>query len=461
MHVLQILKKGTGYPLLLMIFLSSFFSISAETVSYKKEFNKTQFHQALLAEFYNQNHQPKLTLNHYLPIALKSSDPALVKRVTEIATGSAQLQKGLIVAKHWVELSPESLEAQQYLSLLLLRNGLLEQSAQRLQVIRQLVDKLENTRDVNDSQTDSKKRVNFTRKVNELETGITQNKRQPLVSKGLKFIGALLVAESHHDKAYAVYRHYIAQIAPIVPIVPTTPVNKNKDTAAVPFKDQKQLILASLAMQAKDYKAVVSAFDNMELKMSDFFASAAVMKAKALKKLGKNNESVKLLLQVAKSEKTSDSLRLELTRQLISVGEKDAAVTMLGALLEKHPDNNDLLKALVALNINQKHWREAKRNNKKLANSKAYQNESNYFYGEIYEGQGELKRALTFYENVQKGTFLKYSHRKRAKVLAQLEGIKASQEWLQGEGGKSSKKKDKTYWLKLEEDLLSDEDLVR
>lgn len=378
-------------------------------------FDGEQFHQALLAEFYNQAGKPKLTLKHYLPVALKSDDPILVKRVTEIATATAQLKKGLKAAKHWVELSPKSLEAQQYLVLLLLRDGQLKKSAKQLHFIRQIVDSDSN-------QTD---------------------KRSP-ISKGLKFIGALLVIESHHDKAYQVYNYYLKQL------------NSN-----VIYNNQKQLILASLAMKAKEYAVVVSALDDMKITAKEYFSSAATMKTKALKKLGRIDEATELLQQIVKSGKASDSLRLELTRLFISIGKKEDAIKILDALVVKHPDNNDLLKALVALNVSQKQWQVAKHNNYKLSKSEGYKNEVDYFKGEIYEGEGHHSLALLHYKKVKKGIFLKNAHSKIAKLLVQIEGFDASQQWLQSKQSKAVKDKDKAYWLKLEADLLADSKLSR
>ena len=246
------------------------------TQSNPEQFDEEQFHQALIAEFYNQTNNPKLTIEHYLPIALNSNDPILLKRVTELATGSAQLKKGLEAAKHWVDLSPGSLEAQQYLTLLLLRDGQLKKSATQLNFIRKIVD-----------------------------TEAEKVGKSPLVSKGLKFIGALLVIESHHDKAYRVFNYYLKQLK-IEPL----------------FKDQKQLILASLGMKAKQYAVVVSALDGIEMTGSEYFASAVVMKTKALRKLGRVEEATELLQQIVNTKNTSDSLRLELTRLLITVAKK-------------------------------------------------------------------------------------------------------------------------------------------
>jgi len=408
-----------------LMLLISTFSVGADFIQSDKgedtkklispdNFDERQFYHALVAEFYNQANKPKLTLKHYLPIALESSDPILLKRVTEIATGSAQLKKALIAAEHWVELSPDSLDAQQYFALLLLRDGQLKKSAKQLNMIRELVD-----------QDSDKQAEGF------------------LVSKGLKFIGALLVIESHHDKAYRVFSYYLEQLK-----------------AEPLYKDQKQLILASLGMKANEYKVVVAALDGIEATGSKYFASAAIMKTKALKKLGRIDEAAILLQKIVNTKKTSDSLRLELTRLLISVGKQAEAEVELDKLVKKHPDNNDLLKALIALNIAQKEWKKAKINNASLSNNKAYINDAYYFNGEILEGEGNLTVALTYYKRVKKGVFLKKSFSKRARLLAQTQSIKLSRQWLHRQQKKSLKLKDKTFWLKLEADMLSDKKLL-
>jgi len=431
MVLLQMVKKALVGALLLLCVLSSnaddtllayqgkqvMLSDETRTIKTKvdKDADKDQFYQALVAEFYNQSGSPKQTLKHYLPLALISNDPALVKRVTEIATATAQLKKGLEAAKHWVELSPNDIEARQYLTLLYLRDDQLKKSAEQLQFVHKIV-----------------------------ESDLKQDtKQKKVLSKGLKFIGALLVIEARHEKAYRVYQHYIHLQASV--------------KGFEKYRGQQNLILASLAMKAKKYEVVVSALDGIDKSSTQYFASAAMMKTKALQKLGRLNEAAKLLKVVVKDKSTSDSKRLELTRLLIQVGKKDEASKILDTLIAKHPKNNDLLKALIALNIDQQSWREAKRNNRKLAKSKAYQNDATYFYGEINEGQGQLNKALAHFRKVKTGAFLKNAHKNTARLSAKLESLAVAQQWLQSEQKKSSKKKDQAYWLKLEADLLSDQ----
>ncbi len=403
-NVYKTIVKNASYTLLITVFLAPFSIASSETNT------NNQLYNALVAELYNQTDDPKTALKYYLPLALKSNDIALVKRVTELATGSSQLKIGLSVAKHWVKIAPEELDARQYLTLLLLRNGQLEKSSKQLPIIREIVEDESNKKDV--------------------------------VSKGLKFIGALLVIESHHDKAYQVFNHYLKQL-------------ETEDK----YKEQKNLILASLAMKAKKYEVVVSALNDIEKDEFQYFTSAAVMKTKALNILGRIDEASQLIQRLVDTDNASDSMRLELTRLLIGIGRKQQASSLLQLLVDRHPDNNDLLKALIALNINQLNFKEARFNNTKLSKAKAFKSEVDYFYGEINEAEGNHKKALKYYQNVTKGPFLKNSHSKTAKLLVQLQSLEKSREWLQTEQKNSSKLKDKTYWLKLEADLLADKRL--
>jgi len=404
MILFQFYKKTYSAIFCLLALLASF-SVSAE-----ETFDENKFYQALIAEFYNQSGQAKLTLKHYLPLALSSNDPALLKRVTEIATGSAQLKKGLEAAKHWVELSPKDIEARQYLTLLYLRDNQLDKSAEQINFVHQIIE----------------------------QSPEAVDKKAGLLSKGLKFIGALLVIESHHDKAYEVYQRFI------------------KSYYSGKYTDQQNLILASLAMKAKKYAVVVTALDSIEESDSQYFESAALMKTKALRKLGRLNEAAKLLKIIVKDKKSSDSKRLELTRLFIQIGKKDEASQILNQLMAKHPENYDLLKALIALNIDQKKWQEAKANNQKLATSESYQNDARYFSGEISEAKGNLTEALADFKKVESGSFIKSAHKKIVSLLARLDSLEVAQQWLQSEQQKSKKRKDKAYWLRLEADLLSD-----
>lgn len=367
------------------------------------------FYQSLVAELYNQLGEPKLTLDYYLPLALKSSDANLAKRVTEIATGSAQLKKGLIIAKHWVELSPKDIEARQYLALLLLRDNQLIESAKQLPFVRNIIEESENVQ-----------------------------KNPIAVSKGLKFIGALLVGEAHHNKAYKVFESYI------------------KEHGQELYSGQQNLILASLAMSAKKYTKVVSAIENIKENDALYKANVELMKSKALQKLGRYEEAAQLIKSIVNTEETSDSLRLELSRLLIRVGEKKEAGKLLESLVERHPDNNDLLKSLIALEINQKYWKKAKAHNNHLNKMDAYKSDASYFYGEINEAKGNLKKALSFFKNVNGGSFVKSSHRKTAFLIARIKSKKLAREWLHENLKKSNKKRDKAHWLQLEAELLSD-----
>ena len=92
---------------------------NTESGHFKAEF----LYQALAAEIYREMGDEVLAVEQYQRLALESKDPAISRRVTILAAATGQLPRGLKVAERWVALTPEDLEARQYLALLYLRNN--------------------------------------------------------------------------------------------------------------------------------------------------------------------------------------------------------------------------------------------------------------------------------------------------------------------------------------------------
>lgn len=322
-----------------------------------------RFNNVLLAEIYNQFGEAKQSVKHYQLLIEQTEDAVITKRATEIAAKTGHLAEGLEAVNRWLELSPESLEARQYLALLLLRSGEFESSADQLQIIRSLVEK------------DQKK-----------------NHAKDLYSKGLKFIGSLLSIESHHKKSFAVYQQYL------------------KNYGSEIHQTQQNLVLASLAMKAKEYEIVISSLNEIETPQT--FAETVLMKAKAYQKLNKTSDAVHTLKSYVDEQDSSDSTKLELIRLLIIDKQKSTAGKYLKALVKKHPDNKDLLKSLIALEIDQSQLTLAKQNIERLKKYDDYRSDAEYFSGEVMEAEGDIQNALQSYLKVKKGSLLKRAKKK-------------------------------------------------
>lgn len=352
---------------------------SPQNSEYAKKINNI-----LLGELYQQFNNTELSAKHYQKLIATTQDSAIAKRATTLAATSGLNKEALNAARHWLDLVPDSLEAHQYFSLLLLRNNEFDKSVDQVYLIRQLVEK----------------------EYNEDET---------VYSKGLKFVGLMLNIESHHKKSLIVFQKYIEKYG-----------RKEEKT-------QQHLILSSLAMNAEKYDVVLTtlgAIDDENLKQT---SKITLMKVKALQELNNISDAIVVLQQFVDNQESDDSTKLQLVRLLIKNDQKKSASPYLIELVEKYPENNDLLKSLIALEIDQSLLESAKNNIKKLSQSEGYHSDAAYFLGEISEAEGDLSSALNSYRKVVEGSLQKRAKSKIIKLSKDVDVKKVNYKKVQTE----------------------------
>ncbi len=350
-------------------------SVSNASVHSRYSQHAQQFNNILLAELYSQFDKPELSAKYYHKLLTNYEDPEIARRATILAASSGQLKNALEAVRLWTRLMPDSLEARQYYSLVSLRNNNISESVDQLYLISQFIEHHDETKIDTDS----------------------------VYSKGLKFIGAMLNIESRHEKALIVFQHYVKKYG----------TKKNQT--------QQYLIVSSLAMNAKKYGVVLAALNNVETHELVESSSIILMKVKALQELNKISDAVKILRNFVDTQKPNDGTRLQLVRLLILDHQKKVASPYLKELVKKYPDNNDLLKSLIALEIDQSQLQSAKQNIHKLSKSKEYLSDVAYFRGEIYEAEGDLKSAIKNYQQVVDGNLQK---RAKMKLIKLGKGLK-------------------------------------
>ncbi len=360
-------------------------NIASNTTDSSIKSQAEQMYLALSAELYNRLESPVQSALFYQKLVKSSDDATLARRATILAATNEQTEKALFNAQKWVGLRDSDLEANQYLALLLLRNDKYEKSALQLVRIEQLVAESE-----------------------------SQAEKESF--KSLRFIGALLSVESHHDKALSVFTKYLN--------------HHTKKTESIhnhaKIQVQQQLILASLANQAENHDVVISSLGKLDSYVveeaieSKSYIKASLMKAKALKNVKRVTDAVQALKPVVDKHDASDSIKLELVRLLIMDQQQDAAFTYLKDLTIKHPQNNDLLKSLIALEIDQANYLGATKDIEKLKLSADYASDAEYFMAEVFEAQGDTKSALDGYMKVTNGSLLKNAKKKVARLKKQL-----------------------------------------
>ena len=385
------------------------------------KFESNDLYKALAAEISNTLGEQNIAVDFYYELSANNTDPAIAKRVTELATVTGQIAKALDGAKRWVVLAPNSLEANQYLALLLLRNSRFSLAATQLNTIRNLIEESS----IHDETSTFTQSQEYSFKTNE----------------SLTFIGAMLTAESHHKKAFDVFNLYLENHA------------SKRDGFAQLYK-QKTLIFAQLAMKAKKYEEVVASLENLTGLDAQNHVDAKVMLAKALHKLRNNAAGIQHLKDIQNLPEANDSHRLELVRLLVLDKQKKQALPILKSLVSKHPKNFELLKSFIALQIDLSILNDVAAQIKLLRSNEGYINEASYFSGEFAEKLGQVEKALLNYSNVNSGKYLKNAHKKIISLIKKTEETEALNVFFDNKQKNADSIKNQAYWFKLQADDL-------
>ena len=358
-----------------------------------------QFYNVMVGEMYGESGDDKHAVEHYLSVAMKNEDPAIAKRATQIAARSGQNNKAITAAKRWLLLEPKSLEARQYLALLLLRQQQYKESATQLHEVQTELDK--------------------------------QGKN------GIEIIGTLLATERNPESVYQMYKHY-QEFELTHPKV--------------------QLILSSFAFKAHHYDEALSVIKPVTVALKgESKEQALLLHSSILYKLGRGDKAMQVLSPLMKSQTTTDVALLEYVRLLVLDQRNEDAATVLARLSVKHPDNFEITKALIALYLDLREYSEAEKHIPSLFGSNQYQGVAHHFKAEIFESRNELDSALNEYEKVKNGELYNSAQARIPQLLMQQHGLKMAQEWLHKKVASSKIDTIKSKFLIIEATLLLDQ----
>ena len=394
------------YPLVVVLF-SSLITAGAVSCSNNDLFKQSssgrlqdslseQFFNVMAGELYGEMGNDKQSLEHYLRVAMKNDDPKVAKRATQIASRSGQNNKAIKVAQRWLELEPSSLEARQYLALLLLREKQHQKSAKQL---------------------------------HEAQIQLDKQGRE-----GIEIIGVMLAAEKQHELAYQTYKEY---------------------RKLEPASAKIQLVLSSLAFRARHYEEALTAIQPLPAQLEgQSKEQALLLQSKILYKLERQAEAMQVLSPLMQSKSTTDIALLEYVRLLIRDKRNQDAATVLLRLNEKHPHNFDIGKALIALYLDLQEYSQAEKHLPNLLKSAKYQGVAHHFQAEIYESRHELDSALSEYQKVQDGELYNSAQGRIPQLLAQQHGLEMAREWLHQKVSSTKITKIKAKFLTIEATML-------
>lgn len=391
------------------IFLSTLVTVSVVSCSnndFHSPFNQDparlqntfseQFYDVMAGELYGTVGDDKHSLEHYFRVAMNNSDPKLAKRATQIASRSGQNNKALKVAQRWLELAPKSLEARQYLALLLLRQKQHKQSAK------------------------------------ELHNAQVQLDQQG--EDGIEIIGAMLASERDYKSVYLMYKEY---------------------SKLEPSSAKVQFILSSLAFKAHNHQEALRLIAPLANKFKgESKEQALLLHSKILYKLNHKPAAMQILSPLMTSKSTTDVALLEYVRLLIIDKRNDDAATVLLRLNAKYPHNLDISKALIALYLDLQKYTQAEKHLPELLKSLKYQGVAHHFQAEIHEARHELDSALNEYGKVQDGELYNSAQGRIPQLLVQQHGLDIARDWLHQKISTTKIAKIKAKFLSIEATIL-------
>jgi tetratricopeptide (TPR) repeat protein len=334
----------------------------------KQEMTGQILYQFLLAEIAAQRGQFGLSANAYLDLAMSTRDPRIVRRAAEVAFHARQYDAALEASRLWLSLEPESAQAKQMLSTLLLASGRVEELAGSL------------ARDL------------------AAET--------PRVGEALM---RLIRAFVRYPDKLAIQRLF--------------------DQLTQPYLDlpEARLVRAQAAVGAGDAARARSEADKA-LALRPAWELAALFKAELLPKGPAQLDFLKTWLA---ANPEAQDVRLGYARGLVSEKLYEAARTEFRRLLSASPNNPDMLYAVGILSLQVNDVSEAEQQLKRFVEiGRGDLDPARFYLGQIADQAGRPDEALGWYDQVAAGEHAMPAKVRAAQVLLRQNKLDEARERL-------------------------------
>jgi tetratricopeptide (TPR) repeat protein len=334
----------------------------------KQEMTGQILYQFLLAEIAAQRGQFGLSANAYLDLALSTRDPRIVRRAAEVAFHARQYDAALEAARLWLSLEPESVQARQMLSTLLLASG----------------------------------------RVEELAGSLARDLAAEAPRVGEALIRLIRAFVRYPDKL-AVKRLF--------------------DQLTQPYLDlpEAHLVRAQAAVGAGDADRARSAVDKA-LELRPAWELAALFKAELLPKGPAQLDFLKTWLA---ANPDAQDVRLGYARALVSEKLYEAARTEFRRLLSANPNSPDMLYAVGILSLQVNDVAEAEQQLKRFVEiGRGDLDPARFYLGQIADQAGRPDEALGWYDQVAAGEHAMPAKVRAAQVLLRQNRLDEARERL-------------------------------
>lgn len=323
---------------------------------------KQILYEILLGDIAVQRGRPDIGVEVYLDIAKSTRDPRLAAHAARLSFEARQIDKAMEAFKLWQELDPNSMQARQGITTILLSGGMLEEARPGLVALLA-------------SATDAENRGNI-------------------------FLQAYPVMARHPDKA-AVYALV------------------NDLAQPYPELAEAQWALAEAADAAGKNEVALQAAHQARILRPEW-DSATMLEAQLLLR-NKPDQAVALVKKYLADFPDSRDMRLFYARLLTGQKQYEAARREFQILLEAFPNSLDLSFAVALLSLEMGELDRAERElNQILAGSKKDPDRVYYYLAQINDTRKQNEEALENYRKVQEGEYVFPANLRIAVLLARL-----------------------------------------
>ncbi len=334
----------------------------------KQELTGQILYQFLLAEIAAQRGQFALSAGAYLDLAMSTRDPRIVRRAAEVAFHARQYDSALEAARLWLSLEPESQQARQMLSTLLLASGRIEELAGSL--------------------------------------------ARDLAAEAPRVGDALI----RMVRAFARYPDKLA-------------VQRLFERLTQPYPDlaEAHLVLAQAAVGVGDADRARSEI-NRALELRPAWELAALFKAELLPKGAAQLDFLKTWLA---ANPDGLDVRLGYARGLVSEKRYEDARVEFRRLLSASPDNPDMLYAVGILSLQVNDATEAEQHLKRFVEiGRGDMDPARFYLGQMADQAGRPEDALRWYDQVAAGEHAMPAKVRAAQVLLRQNKLDEARERL-------------------------------
>jgi tetratricopeptide (TPR) repeat protein len=329
-------------------------------------------YKLLLAEIAGHRGMLDTSIEYYLDLARHTRDHRIAERTARIAVYARDDAAALAAARLWVELDPRNPDPHQVLAIMKLRAGDLEQSAEHLQDIFAY----------SEGEADEK----------------------------LWMIANLLGSEKDKDAVLEVMEKLVA--------------SQDSSPGAL-------YAFAHVAARLEDLERSRELLEDT-LALAPDNDNAALSYISILQRLGREQEALSWLeKKLAKNGENDFNLHMAYARLLMEVRQFGRALDQFELLVDREPENIDVLYALGLLYLQSNRLEEAETLFRKLSAQEHLTDTSNYYLGRIAEEKRLYDEAGAWYQGVYKGEHYFDAQVRLAMLLARKGEVDEARNHLQ------------------------------